>query len=336
MKPKEKSISAALPPELDPLVDAFRTHLNGLPKLSENTRAGYVTRLRGYLRWLDTAVLDGVAGDALTDFRSAQHAVIEYRRWMMTAGKRSGNTVNAHLTAVEAFYAWRGIAVSAPRLDVVPNRRALEADERARLDNFLATAPEPGEVPDARFPLSKRDQALLKLLRYTGVRLNELAALDLDDIPMTDRAGAVKVRYGKGGKARDIPIAPLLRPALELYRPWRIAQAAPVGGERDPLLLTQRRPYRRLGDDGIGAVVADAGTASGIEGLTAHVLRHTFATELREHGVDRRLIAALLGHATSTTDNYTAPEWSELVDALSAVYPATGRRRMAPKVSPEH
>lgn len=300
-----------LPAELAKLAGRFEAYLGGNPKLSAHTRNGYVSRIRQYLTWLDSAVLDGVDGDALRAPAAADHAVHEYRRWMLTAGKRSGLTVNAHMTACVAFYSWLGIAVHPQRVDVVPNRRSLEPDERRRFDAHV----------DTNSAMTLRDRTILRTLRYTGVRLDELCALDLDDALVTARSGLVDVRYGKGGKARKIPAPPLLRPTLVDYRQHR-AGLGDIPADVVALFLSNRR--RRISPDAVARVVSAVGDAVGIKDLTPHVLRHTYAKELAEANVPKQIIAILLGHGGTVTDLYTLPDWSEIEAEVFRVF--EGRR----------
>src|SRR5690606_9689608 len=180
----------ALPEHLATLVEQFAEYLAGNPKLSELTRQAYPQRVRAFLRWLEAADLDGVAGDPLVDERAAQAAVLAYEQWQRTVARRAASTINAHGVAVGAFYAWRGVQVDVVRHEVTPQRRSLELAERRRLDHYVGTA------------ASLRERAVYGVLRYGGLRRSELVHLDIGDVALSGHGGAITVRHGKGRSLR--------------------------------------------------------------------------------------------------------------------------------------
>jgi len=93
--------------------------------LSRHTRRAYASRLAGYLRWLDGAAIpaagDPTGADPLADAWARDFAVRDYRTWLLTVAKRSPATINAHLTAIDAFYTHLGLgAAHADRIDLPP------------------------------------------------------------------------------------------------------------------------------------------------------------------------------------------------------------------------
>lgn len=318
--------SGALPEHLATLVDGFAEYLASNPKMSQLTAAAYPQRVRQYLRWLDATDLDGVAGDPLVDEQAAQAAVLAYEQSQRTVARRAASTINAHGVAIAAFYAWRGLRVDVVRHEITPQRRALHTAERRRLDRYVGTAATP------------RERAVFGVLRYCGLRRGELVGLDVGDVVLSGQGGAVTVRHGKGRSLRRVPVPPLLRPWLAEHRAARVAQLREAGLAGDevevaPLVVGERG---RLGDDGVGRLIAGLGDRVGVA-LSPHVLRHTYATELRQHGVDQRIIAALLGHAAAgVTDHYTAVSWDELDDAVREVFALPGRRRPRAENSDQH
>src|SRR5205814_666886 len=135
-----------------------------------------------------------------------------------------------------------------------------------------------------------RDRVLALLPFYAGLRLGEVIALDLDDIQLSARKGVIIVRAGKGGKYREIPVHPQLRPDLQLWindeRPaWR-------GNDVNNALLLNQRGGRlgARGADDILNAIADAANLG--DEFTSHVLRHTFGTRLIREGHDIVVVAA--------------------------------------------
>lgn len=145
---------------------------------------------------------------------------------------------------------------------------------------------------------------MLNLLLYTGLRVSECAALRVEDVVLNGKDPRVIVRSGKGRKYREVPLHKTARQALEAYLAVRSAD----GG--DALFLGQRGA---LSARGMQFRIAALAEAAGVEGVTPHVLRHTFATRLlREAGTDLVTVAALPGHASiATTQIYTQPSASD-------------------------
>jgi site-specific recombinase XerD len=283
---------------------AFADYQAGLERagVSEHTRRAYASRVAGYLRWLtdtdlvdERAVGDPTGADPLSDAWARDFAARDYRVWLLTVAKKAPNTVNAHLTAVDAFYTHRGLGpANAGRVDLP--QQAPRALEEAELRRVLRGA--------ERLP-SVRDRTIVRTLYYAGVRAAELVALDVDDVPTTARTGKVIVRAGKGqdgGKPRTVPANAELRGTLTEYQQ---ARRALPGADTCPALFLNRYG-KRLSVRAVDELVADLGTAIGLDDLSPHVLRHSFATDMLRAGADIVLVSELLGHASlNSTRIYT-------------------------------
>lgn len=163
---------------------------------------------------------------------------------------------------------------------------------------------------------ARRDEALLNLLLYTGLRVSEVAALRVEDAVLNERSGKVIVRSGKGRKYREVPLHRETRGSLQSYLEVRLDGG---GGDKPGsyLFVGQRGP---LGVRGIQMRLRALGKAAGME-VTPHQLRHTFATRLlREAGADLVTVAALLGHeSVTTTAIYTRPGEADLAEAVTGL-----------------
>ncbi len=172
-------------------------------------------------------------------------------------------------------------------------------------------------------PLAQRDRALLELLYGTGIRISEAVGLDLADLDLDD--GTLRV-FGKGSKERVVPVGRGARVAIEAYlRDGRLtlrsARARRSTRDGDAVVLNARGG--RLSRQSCWTIVRRAGERSGLESrLSPHVLRHSCATHMLDHGADLRVVQELLGHASiSTTQVYTKVSPERLRTAYDAAHP---------------
>ncbi len=160
-------------------------------------------------------------------------------------------------------------------------------------------------------PERPRDAAVLELLYASGLRVSELAGLDLDDV---DRARQTVRVLGKGRKERIVPYGGRAASALA-------AHLASRGDDRGPLFANRRGG--RLTVRSIHSIVRRRALACGItRRVSPHTLRHTFATHLLDAGADLRMIQELLGHSRlSTTQRYTHVGTDQLMRTYDAAHP---------------
>lgn len=168
-------------------------------------------------------------------------------------------------------------------------------------------------APDGKDWVSLRDSAVLTLLYGAGLRIAEALSLNAGDIVPGSRFVTV---IGKGGKARSVPILPIVTEAIERYR-----AAAPFALTDGPLFLGEKGG--RLSARVVQRAMAQARAALGLpDSATPHALRHAFATHILKNGGDLRAIQALLGHARlSTTQIYTAVDAGQLAHTVRECHP---------------
>jgi integrase/recombinase XerC len=183
-------------------------------------------------------------------------------------------------------------------------------------------------------PLGRRDRAILELFYASGLRLSELAGLDIDDVDVGRRMSRV---LGKGGKERFVPFNSSTATALRAYLNDRellvrsTAATRPVKTgrsdgqrrhrEQHPLFVNYRGG--RLTVRSIDRLVRRYVAASSMRlGISPHALRHSFATHLLQRGADLRAIQELLGHASlSTTQRYTHVNAAQLLEVYRKSHP---------------
>jgi integrase/recombinase XerD len=196
-----------------------------------------------------------------------------------------------------------------------------KALNEAEIERLLSAAG--GEDPRGR-----RDRAILELAYATGMRISELAGLRLSDI---DLERSLAIAFGKGSKERVVPFGRQARAALEswLAAPGRPAMAPDRWARRadeEALFISTRG--RRMSRQGIWVVVRAAAERAGLaDRVSPHVLRHSCATHLLEHGADIRVVQELLGHAAiTTTQLYTNVSSALLRRAYDDAHPRARSR----------
>ncbi len=171
--------------------------------------------------------------------------------------------------------------------------------------------------------VSRRDRAILETLYGTGARISELVGLSLGDIDLHD--GLVRL-MGKGSKERIVPLGRLAAGALTGWfapagrgamQPARWARR----GDAEAVFLNQRGG--RLSRQGAWGIVTGRGAAVGLyDELSPHVLRHSCATHMLDHGADIRTVQELLGHASlSTTQIYTKVSVERMLEVYRSAHP---------------
>jgi integrase/recombinase XerC len=272
------------------VLDAYVEALRAAP-LAEQTRRTYASKVRQYLVWL--AAVEG-DGDPLGDAAARDWAVRDYRGYLQAVLKRSPATVNGALAAVDDFYIRRGVGPA----------RAKRADVPAVAPRALAPKAQMRFLRAAQACGSTRDRALALVPFYAGTRIAETVALDVDDVRLSARKGALRV-LGKGDRLRELPMHPQLRVALSEW----IAERPGWSGAAETAALFVNRRGSRLSARGAHDVITGIAEKAGLDDhVTAHVLRHSFATTLVRGGTDLVIAAELLGHARlETTRVYTRP-----------------------------
>lgn len=195
-------------------------------------------------------------------------------------------------------------------------------------------------------PLGRRDRAILELFYASGLRLSEVAGLDLEDVNLGARMARV---LGKGGKQRLVPFNTSTATAIRAYLKDREAlirgqegqdrKGASQPNSSSPSRLSSRSSpknplfvnYRggRLTARSIDRLVRRYVAASSARaGISPHALRHSFATHLLQRGADLRAIQELLGHARlSTTERYTHVNAAQLIDVYRKSHPRARSNR---------
>jgi integrase/recombinase XerC len=298
--------AALKPPGADELLlAAYAKHLATRPA---RTREAYLR---------DVAVLKALAGEtAITKLPPET-----LRRFLATLHARglSGRSLARVLSGWRAFY--RFVLEHDPALTDNPcaGLRAPKAVRRlpAALSPDEASHLVAIEGDDA---LAVRDRALFELAYSSGLRLSELAALDLSAVDLA--TGEVRV-WGKGSKERIVPMG---RAARDAIRVWLAARAGLP--DLDPHALFVARSGRRISGRAIESRLATWAIKRGLtQHVHPHMLRHSFASHVLQSSGDLRAVQEMLGHASiASTQVYTHLDFQYLAKAYDAAHPRAKKK----------
>jgi len=299
---------------LDQQIDAFAQYLADERRSSPRTVETYIRDLRSFAGWVRD---EGLPADA------RELDIVALRGFLSTLFRSNqASTMKKKVSAVRSFFKFllkrqiiEGNPASALRTPKVPKGlpRFLTVDQAFR----VMEAP-PKEDARAK-PLKARDRALLETLYGTGVRVGELASMNVGDCDFSE--ASVRV-LGKGGKERVVPLGQSALKALQDYLPERLGMRSEAKeGDGDALWLA--RGGGRLSIRQVQNIVRRHGTLGAGRGdLHPHAMRHTCATHLLDAGADLRSIQELLGHSSlSTTQRYTHVSVDRLMEVYDRAHP---------------
>lgn len=292
------------------LLAAYERHLAFERTTSPHTRRAYLGDVTSLLDELDRV---GARLDRLT--------LADLRGWLaaLAAGGAGRSTLARRAAAVRGFLRW---AHNTGRISQDPSSRLVAPRRQSALPEVLSVAQAQGLMAAAGAaatdadPVHLRDAAILETLYATGIRVGELAGLDVDDI---DRRQHLLRVMGKGSKERYVPFGLPAARALDAWLLARPALARPASG---PAAFLGRRGAR-IDTRTVRRVVHTAlAQLPGAPDLGPHGLRHSTASHLLEGGADLRLVQELLGHASlATTQLYLHVTAERLRDSYEQAHP---------------
>jgi len=314
------------------LIEDFLVHLRHERGQAANTVATYAGLLTRFVTW--------AGAHGVSDWRKVQlkHLMdfLQHERDRALANapegsprRLSGASVYLQIAALRALYRFaereKFVPANVAEKLSLPRRwkRLPKSLTDAEIQQLLAPPAE--GTPDALC-----DHAALELAYASGLRLSELRGLRLEQLHL--EAGFITV-VGKGNKERVVPVGSKAVAALHRYldtaRPRLVTPRTPAN-----VFLTRRgTPFARTT---LWLRIKRRARLAGIaRNVTPHMLRHSFATHLLDHGADLRVIQELLGHASiSTTEVYTHVAGSRLREVHDKFHPRS-RRAAAAKSAPK-
>jgi integrase/recombinase XerD len=273
------------------LIDAFLDAVWAERGLSENTLRSYrydLLQLAGHL--------DG-AGRRLD--RARREDLLKFLAVQVQAGG-SPRSISRYLSCFRQFFRWlvREGRLSKDPTALIENPKLGRGLPKALSEQQVVALL---EAPDTGTALGIRDRTMLELMYATGLRVSELVALDVSGINLNQ--GVVRVT-GKGGKERLVPLGE--ESVSWVGRYLREARPDLLGGGVCPRLFVTARKSGMTRQAFWYAIRRHALAAGITQTVSPHMLRHSFATHLLNHGADLRVVQLLLGHSDlSTTQIYT-------------------------------
>lgn len=314
------------------MLEDFHTHLVTRRGLSEHTGRAYYTDVATLLAELPLVGEPGSGGGPGTD--EAERSDLSeldlpmLRSWLAELTRRglSRATLARRAAAARSFTQWAharglldtdpGLRLMAPRPDsVLPT-----ALNRKEIQAAIAVAGEAAQAAKAgsdrvALAVARRDLAIVELLYATGIRVSELAGLDVGDVDVASRLVRV---LGKGRVERVVPFG---RPAGVAVQEWLESRSVLVGPASGSALFLGVRGGR-IGVRAVRECVHAIMARAGVRDIAPHGLRHSAATHLLEGGADLRAVQEVLGHSSlTTTQRYTHVSQDRLRAAFRQAHP---------------
>ncbi|MGH8250215.1 MAG: tyrosine recombinase XerC [Steroidobacteraceae bacterium] len=292
-------------------IGRYLAHLRTERRLSPHTESAYRRDLDALAAWCTGQQITG--WKQLDNFHVRTFAAREHRDGL---GPRS---IQRRLSALRGFFNYlirERVIEANPAADIRAPKAAKRLPKTLDVDQVASLMSRP-----ATDPLQRRDLAMLELLYSSGLRLAELAGLDVVDLDLADRTVRV---LGKGSKTRILPVG---RQAIAALRAWLADRQSLARDGAGALFVGQGG--RRLGARAIQRRIGRWAIATGLGvPLHPHLLRHSFATHLLESSRDLRGVQELLGHADiSTTQVYTHLDFQHLARIYDEAHPRARRRK---------
>jgi len=295
-------------PDTNPaLLDAFRHHLADRD-LAPSTVQAYLSDLARFQAWLTWVHED--KAPLLTQIRTVDLAA--FRTHLIHEQGHPPATVNRRLQGLRLLFRW---LVDCNWIAENPTTNLRFMRKSGTSQPLALRRREVFALLHAAAPhgLALRNEALIQLMLQAGLRVGEVTALTPADLTLKTRPGSVRVREGKGRKAREIPLNTTVRRAVQNYLATQPEISAGTS-------IFRSKRGTSLAVRSVQAVVTRLAQQAGIERIpvSAQTLRHTFARHyLQQHPGKLRELADLLGHESlDTTAVYTKPSQADLAADL--------------------
>ena len=293
------------------VLDDFVVHLESAKGYSLHTVRGYESDLREFLEFITSKNVEDLRALSLDNLRDWL--------WALNQSGAAKASIARKTAALRSFTAWAlktGHLAEDPGLKLRSPKTSRTLPKVVSIDSIASIFETLSAKAADNNPESLRDQLIIELLYATGIRVSELAALDLTSV---DYGRNVLRVIGKGNKERVVPFGQPARDALDLWvRLGRPKYETEKSGQA--LLLNSRG--NRVGVRQIYGLVSAILEATPTGKAGPHAFRHSAATHLLDGGADLRAVQELLGHASlGTTQIYTHVSIERLKDGYKNAHP---------------
>lgn len=295
----------------NPDLQKFLDYLRYERRLSPRSIDAYQRDLLDYLAFCEQHKLN--AWNRVNQQQIRQYAAARHREGL------SGKSLQRHLSSLRGLFRFRlreGLIDNNPAEGVRAPKVQRKLPATLDVDQVAHLLDVPGEDP-----LDYRDRAIMELFYSAGLRLSELAALDIH--ALRDDDGLIDV-LGKGSKARRVPVGRLARKAVDA---WLKVRGQLANSDEAALFVSQRGG--RLSPRSIEARMRTRAMQQGMpRNVHPHMLRHSFASHMLESSADLRAIQELLGHADiGTTQIYTHLDFQHLAKVYDQAHPRAHKKK---------
>lgn len=286
-------------------IQAYLDYLRFERRLAAHTLAAYARDLTHFSAWCEQHKF---VPWEITEQQPIRHYASACHRQGLSA-----KSLQRRLSCLRGFYGYRlreGLTNKNPAEGVRAPKVERKLPATLDVDQMAHLLTVPGDAP-----LDKRDRAMLELFYSAGLRLSELAALNVRDMQQLD--GVLRI-LGKGNKERQVPIGKMADQAVQ---DWLKVRGQLADLDESALFVSQRGG--RLGHRAIEQRIQQRAIQQGMpRHVHPHMLRHAFASHLLESSSDLRAVQELLGHSDiSTTQIYTHLDYQHLARVYDQAHP---------------
>lgn len=271
------------------LLRLYKAHLTTLGR-SEFTIMAYLSNLKQFQAWYQENSKRRTVN--LTMVKDVD--LLAYRHYVQYEKRHKTATINQHVAALRSFFSFLY------QKNLIRNRIT---ENLTPLSKPYLRAPDPPtqkqilklfRMVDTKTDKGKRDFAILQLFVQCGLRLSEVANIEMGDIEIKERKGLLRIVGGKGEQPREVHLNRSVRHALKAY-----LQVRPALADIKKLFISQL--HRPLSRRSIAHLTKTYLEAAGMPDLSCHDLRHLFATNLYNGQKDILMVKEALGHKTLTS-----------------------------------
>jgi site-specific recombinase XerD len=263
--------------------------------ISENTIKNYLSDIRTFCKWHQEI-------DSSENLKKVTHYHLNaYKDYLIHNKRKKASSINRNIQSLKNFFQFM---LSQKHIKNNPSEKIKFLKKTKRVQPRALTKKDVHKLLSVTSHSShgtqKRNYAIVQLLLQTGIRVSELVNLEIRDITLYDRSGESRIVNAKGEKERTVPLNNYARRALRNYLEEQNAE------KRKEVFLSKQN--KRMTARAVQLIMNNLGKKAGIENVTPHTLRHTFAINYLRSNPDCLVeLSTLLGHESLDTTSIYSP-----------------------------